>query len=100
MSNEDEFFRHARTEMFPKMKGSAISVVISGEPDPKLCLELGAAILFDKPIIAVVPVGRKIPSNLARVASAIIQGDIRDDVTKQELQAAISRVLENDKRSQ
>ena len=94
----DEFFQSARDEMFPKMRGAAFSIVLAGDPDPKLCMELGAAILFDKPIIAMVPAGRKLPANLARVASAVVQGDIRDDVTKQRLQEAISRVLSNDKR--
>ena len=100
MSDEDEFFRHARTEMFPKMKESAISIVIGGEPDPKLCLELGAAILFDKPIIAVILPGVKIPANLARVASAIIQGDLRDAAVEGKLKDAITRIMANDKRSQ
>lgn len=99
MSDEDEFFEHARRDMFPKMKESIISIVIAAEPDPKLCLELGAAILFDKPIVVLVPVGEKLPSNLARLASAVVQGDVKNDVTKQRLEAAISKVIANDKRT-
>jgi len=70
MTDDDEaFFDHARREMFPKMAGSAMVIsIISAEPDPKLCLELGAALLFDKPIIAVT-VGEnvKIPARLRRL---------------------------------
>ncbi len=98
MRDEDEFLEHARREMFPKMKESVLSIVIAADPDPKLCIELGAAILYDKPIIAVVPAGRKIPANLARVASAVIQGDLSDARSKQKLQDAISSVIANDKR--
>jgi len=38
----DDYLEHARREMFPKMKASAFSLVIVGDPDPKLCLEIGA----------------------------------------------------------
>jgi hypothetical protein len=39
------WFDRARREMFPKMKESALSLIIyDSEPDPKLALELGAAI--------------------------------------------------------
>jgi hypothetical protein len=36
-------------EMLAKMKQSAMSIMILAEPDAKLCVELGAAILYDKP---------------------------------------------------
>ena len=99
-SDEDEFFRHSREEMFPKMKGSAISITLAhDDPDPKLCMELGAAILFDKPIICVVLPGRKVANNLRRVASAIVEGSMDDPKTKQRLQDAISNVLANDVRT-
>jgi hypothetical protein len=99
MRDDDEFYEHARNDLFPKMKESVLSIVIAQDPDPKLCLELGAAILFDKPIVVLVPVGEKLPSNLARLASAVVQGDVKNDVTKQRLEAAISKVIANDKRT-
>ena len=94
----DEFFDRAAKELFPMMKNAAMSITLVGEPDPKLCMELGAAIMYDKPIIAVVPVGRRIPANLKRVASAIVQGDVSDPKVRQQLQDAISRVFEGDQR--
>jgi len=93
------YFRHAKEELFPKMKESAMSLTILGEPDPKLCLELGAMILFDKPIVVLVPRGRRVPANLKRVAAAIIEGDPKDPETMKRLQEAIHRVTENDARS-
>jgi len=93
------YLRRAEREVFPKMKASTISLAIAGDPDPKLCLELGAMILFDKPIIVLVPNGRQVPANLKRVASAIVHGDMSDPTTTQRLQKAIGDVLRNDVRS-
>lgn len=84
--------------MFPKMKDSALTVIIAGEPDPKLCLELGAAILFDKPLIVAVPRGSKVSSNLKRVASAIVELDMNDPSSQDKLQQALTQVLAKDKR--
>jgi|SRR6185312_3703550 len=99
----DEFFKHAREVMFPMMKSSALSVTIvppaDADPDPKLCMEVGAAILFDKPIILMLPPGRTVPANLRRIASAIVQGDINDPTLQQRLNDAISNVLKNDVRA-
>lgn len=97
--DEDEFLKHAREDMFPKMRDSAIALtIVSDDPDPKLCVELGAAILFDKPLICVVPPGRKVSSNLRRVASVIVQGDTNDAATMQRLEDAINQVMKKDSR--
>lgn len=72
---KDWLFR-AEREMFPKMEGAAISLVISSEkPDAKLALEVGAAILFGKPLIIVHKKGETVPVNLRRVASAVVEID-------------------------
>lgn len=103
MSDEDDelkaYLEHAKDEMFPKLKRSALNVTILGEPDPKLCLELGAAILFDKPIIVLVPSDRPVPANLRRVAAEVVQGGMNDPTTDQRLRDAIARVLKNDVRT-
>ena len=94
------YFRHAKTELFPQMKASAITLAILSEPDPKLCLEIGAMILFDKPIIVLVPWGTPIPANLKRVAAAIVQGDPQaDPAVYRKLQQAIRDVQMNDERA-
>jgi hypothetical protein len=95
------YLRHAKEEMFPKLKGSALSItILKGDPDPKLCLELGAAILFDKPlIILVVDPEMPVPANLKRCASAIVYGNPSDDATQKRLEEAVYSVLANDKRS-
>jgi hypothetical protein len=85
--------------MFPKMGGAAFSLAILGKPDSKLCMELGAAILFDKPLILMVPDREMaIPANLKRVASAIIVGDPSEPAIRKQLQDALTAVLVNDAR--
>ena len=94
------FIDHANRDVLPAMEKSALSVSIGSEkPDAKLCLEFGAAILFDKPMIIVAAPGQKIPANVKRVATRIIFGDVRDPRTAKELNAAIQSVIENDERA-
>ena len=92
------YLAHAKADMFPKLKGSALSLIIAADPDPKLCLELGAAILFDKPIVVLVPEGRVLPANLKRVASAVVEGDPSDPKVSQQMQDVIKGVINQDRR--
>jgi hypothetical protein len=48
-------------------------------PDPndldiQQCLEIGAAVLLDKPFMVIVPKDRKVPENLKKIASVIVHG--------------------------
>jgi hypothetical protein len=93
----DEYLRDAEQQMLPKMEGSAMVIsIVAARPDIKQCLEIGAAILFDKPIILYVPKDRVVSANLRRIASAIVQGD--DPSSDEKLKEAISNVLQNDAR--
>lgn len=90
-----EFLRHAQEEMIPKMKESALSLaIITGQIDAKLCVEVGAAILYDKPLILVVTdEGAQIPTNLKRCAAAIVNGSLRDDDAREKLQEEVQKAL-------
>ncbi len=94
----DEYLERARREMFPKMRNSAFVMTIVGEPDPKLCLEVGAAILFDKPILLLVPRGRRVPLALRTIANKIVEldGDGVDpsDADKERLSTAVNELME------
>ena len=92
------FLRQADEALLPNMKNSALCLSIFGKPDAKLCLEIGAAILFDKPIILLVPDGEPIPANLKRCAAAIIEGDVKAPRTQERIRDALSSVLHNDRR--
>lgn len=95
MKELDDYFEHARAEMFPKMKESAISLVIAGEPDPKLCMEIGAAIMFDKPILAIVRRGQDIPLSLRTIAHKVVEvTEPMDEASKNRLQSAINQMIE------
>jgi len=97
----EAYFRHAKNTLFPKVKSAAVSItILNSTPDPKLCMELGANILFDKPIILWVPDREMwIPENLRRVATAIVFGSTSDPDTQQRIQAALTEAMK-DKRAQ
>jgi hypothetical protein len=93
----DHFSKHG----LPGMASSAMSVVILTDhpPDPKLCLEIGAAVLLDKPIIVTCARGTVIPANLKRVATSIVEAEsMMSEEMKTKLEAAINELLANDAR--
>lgn len=67
--------REVLATVVPKMDASAafISLCPGGPGDVKFWVELGAAIMMDKPIIALVIGDRTISNHLARVADKIVR---------------------------
>jgi hypothetical protein len=102
MSDEvKKYFQRFEREVLPHMRDSTFTIAIAprGEIDAKMCLEIGAAVLLDKPIIVAVSDGAAVSANLKRVATEIVEGSrIANADFQQKLQDAISRVLENDAR--
>jgi hypothetical protein len=94
----DEWADHVRTEVVPMIDGSAICIAISppnaADLDIKFCVELGAMICLDKPVILVVPFGRQanIPKKLRDVADAIITGAPGDPGFADRLEAALKDI--------
>ena len=72
-----EWVNHVKTDMVPKLADSefSISLVPGGDTDGdvKFWVELGASIMMDKPIIAVVFDGREVPEKLRLVADEIVE---------------------------
>jgi hypothetical protein len=87
--------RRVRDELLPKLEGSAltISLVPRGPTDVKFAVELGLSIMLDKPIIAVVVPGAHMSERLARVADAIIEADLDDPDTRENLATFIAETL-------
>ena len=89
--------RHVIDDMVPKLESSAVSISLvpeDGEGDVKFWVELGASIMLDKPILAVVLGGRRIPARLERVADEIVVLPAGvDPAGSQELAAAVERML-------
>ena len=76
----EEYLEHARKELVPKMPGSAfvMTLVPGGEPDLKFCLELGLAIMLEKPLIVAVSPGSHVPERLMQIAAAVVEVDMED----------------------
>lgn len=90
------WIEHVESELIPKLRDSAasLSIIPEGEPDVKFSVELGLSIMLDKPIIAVVKPGTKIPSKLALVADHIIEGDITTREGAERLSERIRALLD------
>jgi len=98
--NLQSYLTRAEREMLPMMEKSAIAItLVTGSVDVKICLEIGAAIMLDKPIIAVISEGAKVPANLKRVANVIVEGNMKDAATLAKLQQAISNIMAQDPRA-
>lgn len=89
------YAKQAREKLAPMIEDSAITVsVYSGaEVDPKMAIETGYMVLLDKPIIAVVTPGCKVPGKLALVADEIVEMALDDPTFPKRLQAAMARVM-------
>lgn len=88
---ERAYFDHARRTLFPLIHDSRVYLgLCPAEPDAKFCLELGAAVMYDKPLIFVVRPGVSIPPKLRRIADAIVEVE---DLASPEGQARIAAVL-------
>lgn len=87
------FFEHFERDVLPKIGVAAFSVVIYGKPDAKLCLEVGASILLEKPLIVVADSDGPIPLKLRNIASAVIVGKMGDPSFEERLTAAIRELM-------
>lgn len=91
-----EWEKRVRDELVPKLDGSAltVSLVPEGKTDVKFAVELGLSIMLDKPIVAVVKPGVKVPERLARVVDRWVEGDVTTEEGREKMAAAIRQVLE------
>lgn len=92
---EDRAFQQAVSEgLVPKLENSSFAVAlcpIEGphKVDAKFAVELGAMIMLDKPIIAVVAPGTTVPRKLEQVADKIIFADLQDDDASEKIMSAV-----------
>lgn len=77
---EIEFQRVVMEGMVPKMEESSVCVSLCPQSpdriDAKFCVELGAMIMLDKPIVAIIQPGGYLPKKLEMVADKIVHTDI------------------------
>jgi hypothetical protein len=90
----DAFVHHFRTDTLAKMVESAFvaSLVPSGDFDVKFALETGAAIMLDKPIVAIVQPGGVIPRKLRLVADEVVEADIDTEAGRRKVMEALKRM--------
>jgi hypothetical protein len=71
----------ALNDLLPMMKNSTlvVSMVPKGRTDVKFALELGFSIMLNKPIVAVVQPGTKVPDKMIAVADHIVEWDLNND---------------------
>ena len=96
-----EYAADARENLVPKIRDSAIVMtdLYSDEPDPKIAIELGYAILLGKPLMIMVGPGQRIPENLRRIADGVLEyGDLTDEKTALRVHAEMDRILKNTER--
>lgn len=86
----------ASRELFPLMRKSALTFcILDEEPDVKVCLEIGAAVLLEKPLIVLVKRGTYLASlKLRRLADAVIEfDDPKDPDVKRQVVEAVQRIV-------
>jgi hypothetical protein len=89
-----EWLESADREMLPMMEQSQIALALyTGKIDAKLCLEIGAAVLYDKPIVIMATHVGDVPANLAKCAAKIVCGDPLDPITKKHLADAVAEII-------
>lgn len=93
---EDRHFQQVVSEgLVPKLEDSSFCVSLCPTQGPhkvdaKFAVELGAMIMLDKPIIAVVNPGTPLPKKLELVADKVVWADITTDEGHALLMEAIS----------
>jgi hypothetical protein len=87
------YAKHARETLEPMVKDSAVAMSLyTGKIDPKMAMETGYMVLLDKPIIAIVSPGVKVPRKLAMIADEIVEGELGDPGFEERMKAALDRV--------
>jgi hypothetical protein len=92
--DEQEFMERADTELRMMIEKSAIvmHIIGAGPPTVKSAVEVGFALLLDKPIIVVVPEDRPVPDHLRNIAVAVIPLELEPSAMADRIQETMDRV--------
>jgi len=95
----EEFWRGladgAHADQIPKMRASFMCLsILDGTVDVKLALEIGLALLLDKPLV-VVAIGKnlKISRRLRQIAEVVVEGEVFDEAMKAKAALAIEKLV-------
>lgn len=91
----DAFVDRTRRGTLEAMSSSAFVCSLvpdADDVDIKFALELGLAIMLDKPILAVAMPGARLPDHLHRVADRIVYADVDIEAGREKVAAAIAEM--------
>lgn len=81
----------------PKIADSAYVMAIApmagNKADIKQAVEIGLAILMDKPLIVIAPTGRTIADRLLRIADHVIEGDLSTEAGRENLAVKMKAIM-------
>jgi hypothetical protein len=90
--------KDARRDIIPKMRQSVFCLTILGvgdNADPYLALQVGLALLMEKPLIILAIDNAYVPPRLVALADALITGkSVRDPLTQAAMRVALAQVIE------
>jgi hypothetical protein len=94
-SGWDDFVDHFRRDALQKINDSAFvaSLIPRGDFDVKFAVELGTAIMLDKPILAITMPGASLSAKLRDVADRVVELDVDTDAGRQAVARAIKEML-------
>jgi nucleoside 2-deoxyribosyltransferase len=83
----EQWKSHVLKNVVPKIENSNVFVSILSDfkTDAKFAVEIGFAIMYDKPIVVVVKPGVKVPDKLVRIADRIVELDVNDEDSRNRL---------------
>lgn len=89
-----EFMDKVERDLVPKMRESVVALMLvpEGETDAKFAVELGVAMMLDKPIILLVKEGHQVPEKLQLVADDVVYYAEMGADTAEAIKASVLRV--------
>lgn len=95
----DRFVEHVRKNVVPNLIDSKLFVSITpndkDQVDVKFAVELGLAIMYDKPIVAVIQPGVKLSEKFCKVVDRWIEmGDPSDPTARDRLTNTLQEMIE------
>jgi hypothetical protein len=92
----EEFVQSVRRDALEKIDQSSfvLQLVPKGEADIKFAVELGLAIMLDKPIVAVISPETEPPGKLLRVVDIVVRADIDTEEGRQQVAEALQTMRE------
>lgn len=90
----NETVRHYREEVLEAMESSAFvaSIVTPAKTDIKFAVELGIAIMLEKPLVILVTPGAHCPPKLRLIADAVVDVDFETEEGREEFLRVMTEV--------